>query len=61
MAVSKLLPYGDFGIAPGYNHLAHFHCPKRAKRRRQWHSTPVLLPGKFHGWRSLVGCSPWCR
>ena len=21
--------------------------------------TPVLLPGKFHGWRSLVGCSPW--
>ena len=28
-------------------------------RRRQWHSTPVLLPGKSHGWRSLVGCSPW--
>ena len=26
--------------------------------RRQWHPTPVLLPGKFHGWRSLVGCSP---
>ena len=23
--------------------------------RRQWHSTPVLLPGKFHGQRSLVG------
>ena len=28
-------------------------------RRRQWHSTPVLLPGKSHGWKSLVGCSPW--
>ena len=28
---------------------------------RQWHPTPVLLPGKFHGWRSLVGCSPWDR
>ena len=27
--------------------------------RRQWHSTPVLLPGKSHGWRSLVGCSSW--
>ena len=27
--------------------------------RRQWHPTPVLLPGKSHGWRSLVGCSPW--
>ena len=28
-------------------------------RRRQWHPTPVLLPGKSHGWRSLAGCSPW--
>ena len=31
------------------------HC------RRQWHPTPVLLPGKSHGRRSLVGCSPWGR
>ena len=30
-------------------------------RRRQRHSTPVLLLGKSHGWRSLVGCSPWGR
>ena len=30
-------------------------------RRRQWHPTPVLLLGKSHGWRSLVGCSPWGR
>ena len=30
-------------------------------RRRQWHPTPVLLPGKSLGWRSLVGCSPWGR
>ena len=29
--------------------------------RRQWHPTPVLLPGKSYGWRSLVGCSPWGR
>ena len=29
--------------------------------RRQWHPTPVLLPGKSHGWRSLVGCSPFGR
>ena len=28
-------------------------------RRRRWHPTPVPLPGKSHGWRSLVGCSPW--
>ena len=30
-------------------------------RRRQWHPTPVLSPGKPHGWRNLVGCSPWGR
>ena len=29
--------------------------------RRQWHPAPVLLPGKSHGRRSLVGCSPWGR
>ena len=28
-------------------------------RKRRWQPTPVLLPGKSHGWRSLVGCSPW--
>ena len=26
---------------------------------RQWHPTPILLPGESHGRRSLVGCSPW--
>ena len=30
-------------------------------RRRQWHPTAVLLLEKFHGWRSLEGCSPWGR
>ena len=29
--------------------------------RRQWHPTPVLLPGKSYGRRNLVGCSPWGR
>ena len=32
---------------------------KISGRKRQWHPTPVLLPGKSHGLRSLVGCSPW--
>ena len=27
-------------------------------RRRQWHPTPVLLPGKSHGRRSLVSFGP---
>ena len=31
----------------------------KAVWRRQWHPTPVLLPGKSHGQRILVGCSPW--
>ena len=34
-------------------------CPNSCPLwRRQWHPTPVLLPGKSYGWRSLVGCSP---
>ena len=31
------------------------------RQRRQWQPTPVLLPGKSHGRRSLVGCSLWGR
>ena len=27
--------------------------------RRKWKPTPVFLPGKFHGQRSLAGSSPW--
>ena len=33
----------------------------RVSMRRQWQPTPVLLLGKSHGWRSLVGCSTWGR
>ena len=36
-------------------------CSSAQLWRRQWHPTPVLLPGKSHGRRSLVGCSPWGR
>ena len=35
--------------------------PKLYVWRQQWHPTPVLLPGKSRGWRSLVGCNPWGR
>ena len=38
-----------------------FVCQSYLNWRRQWHPTPVLLPGKSHGWRSLVGCNPWDR
>ena len=38
-----------------------FTTESPVKWRRQWHPTPVLLPGQSHGRRSLVGCSPWGR
>ena len=53
------------------SNLFTFHLPRIAffflarsrlkKRRRQWQPTPVLLSGKSHGRRSLVGCSTWGR
>ena len=42
-------------------HLRGFPSPMEASRRKRWHPTPVLLPGKSHGRRSLVGCSPQGR
>ena len=39
----------------------HFLLPSLEYWRRQWHPTPVLLPRKSHGQRSLVGCSQWGR
>ena len=36
------------------------NLPKETKELyTEWHPTPVLLPEKSRGWRSLVGCSPW--
>ena len=39
--------------------MGEFGSCNNKQWRRQWHPTPVLLPGKSHGQRSLVGCSPW--
>ena len=36
----------------------HLKVNTEVSQRRQWHPTPVLLPGKSHGQRSLVGYSP---
>ena len=43
------------------SYMCLYTCLYIFLRRRQWHPTPVLLPGKSHGLRSLVGCSPWGR
>ena len=40
---------------------SHYLLYPTYKWRRQRHPTPVLLPGKSHGWRSLEGRSPWGR
>ena len=40
---------GDLGSIPGAGKIPW---------RRKWQPTPVSLPGKSHGWRSLVGYSP---
>ena len=40
---------GDVGLIPGSG-----RSPER-----KWQPTPVCLPGKFHGQRSLAGYSPW--
>ena len=50
------------GIAGSYgSSIFNFFkgLPYCSPGRRQWHPTPVFLPGKSHGRRSLVGCSPW--
>ena len=43
---------GDVGLIPGLG---------RFPQRRKWQPTPVFLPGKSHGQRSLLGCSLWGR
>ena len=55
-------PPGETHINIHMNSTNFMDCFKTIYRsvwRRQWHPTPVLLPGKSHGRRSLVGCSPW--
>ena len=54
--VSPALADGFFATVPAEKPLLVNH-----QWRRQWHPTPVLLPGKSHGQRSLEGCSPWGR
>ena len=43
---------GDTGLIPG---------SEKIPWRRKWQPTPVFLPGKSHGQRSLAGYSPWGR
>ena len=53
----------SFSISPSneYSGLISFRIDWFDLQIRQWHPTPVLLPGKSNGRRSLVGCNPWGR
>ena len=57
--VKVIFVYNILKISDVYTHIYTYFI--YIYWRRQWHPTPVLLPGKSHGWRSLVGCSPWGR
>ena len=56
LPVAKMTPSKKKGLVAILLQKASFYT---LPRRRQWHPTPVLLPRKSHGQRSLVGCSPW--
>ena len=49
----------NFNISKSEEYLKLLQRSSARHWRRQWHPTLVLLPGKSHRWRSLVGCSPW--
>ena len=55
--------WGGRGLAKGRVDFQTQTIPKdyRKGQRRKWQPTPILLPGKVHGWGSLVGYSPWGR
>ena len=55
---SLALAGGFFTTEPSGKPLLGFKQGNHKFQRRRWHPTPVLLPGKSHGRRSLVGCSP---
>ena len=55
------LKYLVFTLTSNYIYFQTFFLSSHNCKswRRKWQPTPVLLPGKFHGQRSLVGYSPW--
>ena len=52
---------GSEGKASAYNEGDLGSLPGTGRSPGEVNGTPVLLPGKSHGWMSLVGYSPWGR
>ena len=66
--LSRTSPFTQIWRSSLFHNLHFILCPvvvlfknKLIYGRRQWQPTPVLLPGKSHEHRSLIGCSPWSR
>ena len=58
--VKRDFPGGSDGKASAYNVGDPGSIPGSGRsQRRKWQPTLVFLPGESHGWRSLVGYSPW--
>ena len=58
--VGDLETVGELEIVILATWVNPWNCPGNnlcSLGEKQWHPTPVLLPGKSHGWRSLVGCN----
>ena len=55
-ALTKVLNCSNSSMGLGLFLNCLFYSTSLSIRRRQWHPTPVLLPGKSHGRKSLVGC-----
>ena len=63
-AVSSLLLFFSFDFSKPFVYILDINLlsgTSVVNWRRQWHPTPVLLPGNSHRRRSLVGCSAWGR
>ena len=53
---TRLSDFTYLGLKKHFDYESYLFITENMKI--QWHPTPVLLPGKSHGWRSLVGCGP---
>ena len=53
-------PYIPYMLPESSSVFQTSNCdPLVSYKEKAWYPTPVLLPGKSHGWRSLVGCCLW--
>ena len=50
---------GSHSVGHDWSDLAAAAWVRKIPWRRKWQTTPVFLPGEFHGQRSLAGYNPW--